>query len=95
MHQGPQDTWNLLKEAGYMTASVPRRGTNDFSLTSTAGPYMANSIRPFTTHCAWPGVALLASVEESIAEISVELMVGREVFEQSVDYQERSKSASC
>jgi len=26
-------------------------------------------------------VALLASVEESIAEISVELMVGREVFE--------------
>jgi hypothetical protein len=55
----------------------------------------ANSIRPFTTHCAWPGVALLASVEESIAEISVELMVGREVFEQSVDYQERSKSASC
>jgi hypothetical protein len=28
-------------------------------------------------------------------EISVELMVGREVFEQSVDYQERSKSASC
>jgi hypothetical protein len=51
--------------------------------------------RPFTTHCAWPGVALLASVEESIAEISVELMVGREVFEQSVDYQERSKSASC
>ena len=40
-------------------------------------------------------MALLASVEESIAEISVELMVGREVFEQSVDYQERSKSASC
>jgi hypothetical protein len=40
-------------------------------------------------------VALLASVEESITEISVELMVGREVFEQSVDYQERSKSASC
>jgi hypothetical protein len=29
----------------------------------------ANSIRPFAAHCAWPGVALLASVEESIAEI--------------------------
>ena len=44
-HQGPQDTGNLLPEAGYMTASVPRRCTNDFSLTSAAGPYMANSIR--------------------------------------------------
>ena len=26
-----------------MTASVPRRGTHDFSLTSAAGPYMTNS----------------------------------------------------
>jgi hypothetical protein len=30
-----------------MTASVPRRCTNDFSLTSAAGPYMTNSIPPF------------------------------------------------
>ena len=30
-----------------MTASVPRRGTRDFSLTSVAGPYMTNSIRAF------------------------------------------------
>jgi len=29
-----------------MTASEPKRSTGDFSLTSAAGPYMANSIPP-------------------------------------------------
>jgi hypothetical protein len=46
-HHGPQDTNNLLQEAEYMTASVPKRRTCDFSLTSAAGPYMTNSIRGF------------------------------------------------
>ena len=30
-----------------MTASEPKRSTDDFSLTSAAGPYMANSIWAF------------------------------------------------
>jgi hypothetical protein len=40
-----------------MTASEPKRSTGDFSLTSAAGPYMTNSIRPIleTSFCKIAG----------------------------------------
>lgn len=47
MASGPAGYVNLLHKVGYMTASVLRRGINDFSLPSAAGPYMTNSIRLF------------------------------------------------
>ena len=67
-----------------MTASVPRRGTNDFSLTSAAGPYMTYSIRPLFRHT--PSSPLLAPehAQKLSPEMNVALVGGLEVFGQPV-----------
>jgi len=49
-----------------MTASVPRCCTNDFSLTSAAGPYMTNSIRALTVHLVRGMVGIRVYVHHAI-----------------------------
>jgi len=63
-----------------MTASVPRRGTSDFSLTSAAGPYMTNSIRPLCGHNTRGAVLPAERVRKLSPSMNVELVDGQEVF---------------
>jgi len=63
-----------------MTASVPRRGTSDFSLTSAAGPYMANSIHPFSAQCLAPPCYPQMYVQKLMQIINARLAAGWEVF---------------
>ena len=52
---------NLFHKVGYRITSVLRRGINDFSLPSAAGPYMTHSIRPFFETSAAGTLAILDS----------------------------------
>ena len=51
-----------------MTASEPKRSTGDFSLTSAAGPYMTNSIRPLSAQRRICRVFPLASVQKPVPD---------------------------
>jgi hypothetical protein len=68
-----------------MTASVPRRFTNDFSLTSAAGPYMTNSIRPLLVHETRGAMVTAKRVQKLSTSMNVELVGGQEVFRQHAD----------
>jgi hypothetical protein len=68
-----------------MTASEPKRSTGDFSLTSAAGPYMTNSIRPLFAHTINRLILGPDPAQKLSSQISVELVGSEEVFGRYAD----------